>query len=171
VTRIWTLAFPIFAAANALIGIHLLDDALVDGPHGISAWSGFATDAVPLVVSVAAVLAFRRLRPALRAWVSFVFGALAVVDLGLHVSHISRNGGPGGSDVTGLLSGLGGVVLLALAAVIVARPKSPRRASARWGARLGVLVAVHRPQAARPRCRLEAADPAPGRDLPGRRTV
>lgn len=141
-TRIRAHAVPIFAAANALVLLHLLDDAFVDGPTGVSVWSNLATDAVPMAVALAAVVAFPFLPPAVRAWVSFVFGAMLLIDGGLHVSHIARNGGLGGSDLTGLLAGAAGILLLILAFAIAVRPKAERRPPARWGARLAVVIAV-----------------------------
>jgi uncharacterized protein len=135
-------AVPIFAGANVLVVIHLLDDAFVDGPRGISVWSNLATDAVPMAVALAAVIAFPFLSPALQAWVAFLFGALLVIDGGLHVSHVAKNGSLGGSDLTGLLAGAAGVVLLVLAIALVLRPKSERRPLPRWAARLAVVAAV-----------------------------
>lgn len=72
-TWIRTRAVPIFVFANAVVFIHLLDDAFLDGPRGISVWSSLATDAVPMAVALAALIAFPFLTPALQAWLAFLF--------------------------------------------------------------------------------------------------
>jgi pimeloyl-ACP methyl ester carboxylesterase len=67
-----------------------------------------------------------------------VVGAVALADGLLHVAH----GGTGIDDVTGIASGLAGAAMLAVAARIASRPKSPRRALRRWGARFAVVGGV-----------------------------
>ena len=106
-TRLRELAVPIFGVAGAVVLLHLLDDAFVDGPRGVSVWSNLATDAVPMAALLVAVIAFMFLPDAVRAWMAFVVGALLVIDGGLHIAHIVKNGGLGGSDLTGLLAGAG----------------------------------------------------------------
>jgi hypothetical protein len=66
---------------------------------------------------VAAIIAFERLRPGLRAFTAFTFGFLAVVNGGRHAHHIIHEGATA-NDVTGLLALGAGVVLVALAAWI-----------------------------------------------------
>ncbi len=140
--RLRELAVPIFEVASAVVVVHLLDDAFVDGPRGVSVWSNLATDVVPMAVLVVAAIAFVIVPDAVRAWIAFVIGALLIIDGGLHIAHISKNGGLGGSDLTGVLAGLAGIVFLGLAIVLLARPKSSRRPLPRWGARVGVVLVI-----------------------------
>ena len=107
-TRLRELAVPIFEVASAVVLLHLLDDAFVDGPRGVSVWSNLATDAVPMAALLVSPIAFVFLPDAVRAWVAFVVGSLLVIDGGLHLAHIGKNGGLGGSDLTGLLAGAAG---------------------------------------------------------------
>lgn len=119
--------------AVALTLLHLVDDGF---RHG------FVHVLAPAAVAVGIAIVFPHLRPALQVWVAFLYGALAALDLGMHVSHLNRGGELGGADVTGFLHGLGGIALLAVAFVLVLRPKEPRPALRRWGVRAGVVVAA-----------------------------
>jgi uncharacterized protein len=140
VERAAALTSAAFAGAMGLVLVHLVDDALVDAPAGTSVGSNLATIAVPGVVAVALAVGARRLRPGLRGWLAIVAGSVAAADGGLHVAHAQKADGLSGSDLTGLLSGLGGVALLAVGMALVFRPKAPRAWRRRWGIRLAAAL-------------------------------
>jgi fermentation-respiration switch protein FrsA (DUF1100 family) len=94
------------------------------------------------------VLAFPSLRPGLRAALAFTFGALALVNGALHLSHIAKYGA-GASDVTGALAAVAGIVLLGLAVAIPWRHRGagggrrwPARAVAVVGGLLGTVLVL-----------------------------
>jgi len=124
----------VFSGAAVLALAHALDDAfLLPGP-GVPLTQHALAAAIALVATVAAVLAFARLRPGLRAATAFGFGVLATVNGGRHVHHIATEGATA-NDVTGALALAAGVVLIGLAAWIPfrhrARAPRPRRAAGR----------------------------------------
>src|SRR4051812_6684327 len=104
----------VFAAATAASLVHALDDAFVHRGAGLGLGQHALAGAFALIAAVAAILAFPSLRPGLRSALSFGFGALALVNGMLHVTHL-RVHGADGSDLTGVLAALGGVALVALA--------------------------------------------------------
>jgi hypothetical protein len=126
----------VFTAGVALALVHALDDAFVHRGPGLGLGQHALAGTIALAAAIAGVLAFPSLRPGLRAALAFSFGGLAVVNGTLHVIHIARYGATG-SDVTGALAVAGGIVLVALAAVIPWRSRGER--SRPW---LGRLVAV-----------------------------
>ena len=106
--------------------VHALDDAFVAPRAGLGARPARAGRACSR--SSAGLAGVRRvpaLRPGLRAALAFAFGGLALVNGALHVSHIATDGA-GGSDVTGVLAALAGVVLVGLAAAIPWRHRGER---------------------------------------------
>jgi uncharacterized protein len=121
-----------------LVLVHLFDDAILSAPAGTSFGSNLATVAVPAVVAVALALIATRFRPGLRAWLAFVAGAAA--DGGLHIAHLQKAGGFSADDVTGLLSGLGGLALLVVAVATALRPKSGRGWRRRWALRVAAAA-------------------------------
>ena len=130
----------LYAIATALIVVHLLDDAFVNPPDGTSFSANLATIAAPLAIAVGLAIAFRRFRPGVQAWTAFVVGAVALADGGLHVDHIRRAGEVSADDLTGLVSGLGGVAMIALAVALVVRPKAARSFPRRWSLRVGAVL-------------------------------
>ena len=133
-------AARLYAIATALIVVHLLDDAFVNPPDGTSFGANLATIAAPLAVAVGLAIAFRRFRPGVQAWTAFVVGAVALADGGLHVAHARRAGEVSADDLTGLVSGLAGATMIALAAALVLRPKAARSFPRRWSLRVGALL-------------------------------
>jgi pimeloyl-ACP methyl ester carboxylesterase len=140
VERAAALTSAVFAVAMGLVLVHLVDDAFVDAPAGTSVGSNLATIAVPAALTVALALGAKRLRPGLRAWLALVAGSVAVADGGLHLAHAQKAGGLSGSDLTGLLSGFGGVALLIAGVALVVRPKAPRGWKRRWSIRFGAAL-------------------------------
>jgi hypothetical protein len=132
----------VFGAAIAVALLHALDDAFLHRGPGVGLGQHALAAVVSLVLGLGAVYAFLFLRPAARAAVAFFFGALAVVNGGLHVKHIAAHGAAA-SDLTGALALGAGVVLIALAATIPWRHRGegtagPRR---RWACRIAAVPA------------------------------
>jgi uncharacterized protein len=107
----------VFAAAVSLTLVHALDDAFVHRGAGLGLGQHALAGLIAVAAGVAAVLAFPRLRPGLRAALAFSFGGLALVNGMLHAIHVGEHGAAGG-DVTGVLAVAAGVVLLGLAVAI-----------------------------------------------------
>ncbi|HSC90301.1 MAG TPA: alpha/beta fold hydrolase [Gaiellaceae bacterium] len=129
--RIAAAAPWVVRVAVGLTLLHLLDDGF---RHG------FAEVLLPAAAAVAIALGFPLLRPGLQAWVAFVYGAVAALDAGVHVSHLSRGGAFGLADLTGFLHAAGGIALLVVAAAIALRPKERRPPGRRWLVRIGAVV-------------------------------
>jgi fermentation-respiration switch protein FrsA (DUF1100 family) len=148
VTRYRTGETLIFVVATTLMVVHALDDAVVHRQAGV----GLSQHALAAVISVCAglagVVAFPRLRPGLRAALSFGFGVLALVNGLLHLRHVTLDG-PAASDVTGVLAAGAGAVLIGLAIAIPWRHRgegaaTPKR---RWAHRavavpVGLVAAI-----------------------------
>ncbi len=139
--RVGSLTTYAFPAAMAIALIHMLDDAVVHRPDGTTIPFNLATIGVPALAAVAVALGGPLLRPGLCAWLAIVIGSIMAADGGLHVSHI-RRGGESGSDLTGLLSGLAGVVLVLIGVALVFRPKRLRGPLQRWLIRLACAVGL-----------------------------
>jgi hypothetical protein len=133
-------AAGIYALATIPIVVHLLTDAVLAPPAGTTLGANLATIAVPLAVAVGLALGFGRLRPGVQAWTAFVVVAVALADGAMHFTHLRRSGSVSAEDVTGLLSGLGGLAMVVLAAALVLRPKAPRPAVRRWLLRAAALA-------------------------------
>ena len=132
----------VFSAATAVALLHALDDAfLLPGPSVPVSQHALAA-AIAVVLSVAAVLAFPRVRPGVRASIAFTFGALATVNGGRHAHHILTESATA-NDVTGALALVAGIVLLGLAAAIPFRHRGEGDAGPvrRWVTRALVVGA------------------------------
>jgi dienelactone hydrolase len=135
--RVASAAPAVVRVAAAATVLHLLDDARRDG---------IANDVVPAVAAVGIALLFPRLRPGVQAWLAFVYGSLAVLDGGVHLSHLNRGGELGGADVTGFLQAAAGIALLVVAVALALRPKGGRprvRRVLAWAATaLGIVATL-----------------------------
>jgi uncharacterized protein len=129
----------VFTVASAVGLLHGLDDAFVHRGPGLGLGRHGLAAAIAVVAWAAAVIAFPRLRPGLRATVALAFGVLAVTNGALHVMHIA-GGGAGGADVTGVLAAAGGAVLVGLAAAIPWRHRGAGTRAGRLLAPIGVLL-------------------------------
>ena len=132
----------LFRAATAVALLHALDDAFVDRQPGIPLGQHALAAFIALAAGVAAIVAFPRLRPGLRAGTAIVFGVLAVVNGGTHVVHIAVDGAAA-SDYTGVLAVGAGVVLVVLGLAIPFRHRGEGAAtrSRRWAYRVVAVVA------------------------------
>jgi uncharacterized protein len=108
----------VFAACLVALVVHAIGVALLDAG---SVWAALASLIATAVLAAAAVVTFGRGRRAVRAVVAAILGLGAlVVGIAVAIPHIALVGA-GGSDYTGLLSTVGGVVLVGLALRIALR--------------------------------------------------
>jgi hypothetical protein len=124
----------VFTAATAVAVVHGLDDAFVHRGPGVGLGQHVVAAAVTLIAGLGAIAAFGAMRPGARAVTAFFFGALAMVNGGMHVTHFS-----GVADVTGVAALGAGAVLIGLAAAVAWRHRRPRH----WAIRvLSVPAAI-----------------------------
>jgi uncharacterized protein len=142
VTRHRSAEARVFGAATLVLVLHAVDDAFVHRGPGLGVGQHALAGAIAVVAAVAGIAVFPSLRPGLRAALAFAFGGLACVNGTLHAIHVVEYG-PGGSDLTGVLAVVAGVVLVGLAAVIPWR----HRREGTWKGRVvavpaGLLLAI-----------------------------
>jgi hypothetical protein len=107
----------VFVVATVVALVHATDDAFVHRGPGLGLGQHALAGLLALAAGIAAIAAYPRLRPGLRAGVAFSFGVLAIANGALHVGHIRADGLAGG-DVTGVLALAAGVALVGLSAAI-----------------------------------------------------
>jgi hypothetical protein len=107
----------VFVIATLVALVHAMDDAFVHRGPGLGLGQHALAGLLALAAGVAAIAAYPRLRPGLRAAVAFSFGVFAIANGALHVGHIRADGWSGG-DVTGVLALAAGVVLVGLSVAI-----------------------------------------------------
>jgi pimeloyl-ACP methyl ester carboxylesterase len=129
-----------FTAATVLALVHALDDAFVHRGEGLGMGQHALAGLIAVATAAAAIIAFPRLRPGLRAALAFSFGVLALVNGTLHVIHAEQHGVAGG-DSTGFLAAAAGVGLVALAIEILVRHRGTWRSRA-LGYPASLLAAV-----------------------------
>ena len=139
-TRPAITGFGVFAAATGVALLHALDDAFVHRQPGVDLGQHALAALIAIAGAAAAVYAFPRVRPVLRALIAFAFGGLAAVNGAMHVQHVNVDGAAH-SDVTGVLAFVAGLVLAGLAIAILWRHRRPgsRRV---WAQRAGFAVAA-----------------------------
>lgn len=130
----------IFGGATAVALLHALDDAFLHRQPGVGLGQHALAAALSIVLGLAAVYAFPKLRPALRSALALFFGTLATVNGLLHVKHIA-DVGASASDVTGVLAAAAGLVLIGLAAAIPWRHRGEGTAGrrTRWARRVAAV--------------------------------
>ena len=137
-----------FTVATAVALVHAVDDAFVNRQPGVPLGEHAIAGLVSIVLALAAIWAFSRLRPGLRAVVALAFGVLAVANGAQHVVHVASDG-PAESDVTGVLAVVAGLVLVGLALWIPFQQRGWSQATRRrrWVNRaiaaLGVVVLAY----------------------------
>ena len=107
----------IFAAATALIVLHVADDEFLQRQPGTSIGDHLAGGLVPIGVALAASWAYPRLRAGFRAGIALAFGILSIV-AGMIALGGARADGLSGSDWSGLLLLPAGLALMMMAAWI-----------------------------------------------------
>ncbi len=118
----------LFAAAVAVIGLHVVDDNFLQPPPGLSATDHLVSGLLPLALLGLAVWAFPRLRAGAQGVLALALGVLGVA-AGIEALHYTRAVGPSGDDFTGLLAIPAGLLLIGLGAVVLWR--SRRRGGSR----------------------------------------
>ena len=123
----------VFGGATAAAVVHAFDDAFLNRQPGVPWNQHWFAALISVLVGAAAVAAFPFLRPGLRVALASVFGLLAGANGVLHAIHVTK-AGPAGSDVTGLLALVAGVLLVALAVWIPYRHRGEgeRTRRRRW---------------------------------------
>ena len=139
--RTWGWEAVAFRGATVIALVHALDDAFLNRQPGVPLDQHALAAAISLTAGVAAIVAFPRLRPGLRAALALVFGVLAIANGVLHVVHIAKDG-PAHSDLTGALALVAGVVLVLLGLAIPFLHRGERAATRRrrWVNRVVALV-------------------------------
>ena len=133
----------LFRGATAVALLHAVDDAWLNRQPGVGLGQHALAAVISLAAGIAAIAAFPRLRPGLRAAIALVFGVFAMVNGALHLIHVT-DGGASGSDVTGVLALAAGVVLalLGLAMPFVHRGEGARTRARRWVNRAVAVLAI-----------------------------
>jgi len=129
----------VFAAASALVALHAVADAFLAPEQG-TRWSEHLVPGLgTLAVLVGVVVAFRFVRPGLRAVPALVLGVLAIEGAALAVVD-AHNVGVRGDDWTGFLLAPAGLVLCLLGVDLLWRSRKPGRL--RWLRRTGLALAA-----------------------------
>jgi uncharacterized protein len=135
--------YPLFAAGCGLAILHVLDDTFVGRQPGTSVGDELFSGAVVTGVLVGAILLYPRLRPGLRALLALTLGVLIATAGAMHVAHIVIDE-PEGSDFTGVLALLGGLLLIGLSIAVAWRSRKggtlPRRIGRRALVAVGLLA-------------------------------
>jgi hypothetical protein len=126
----------VFTAAAAVVAVHVVTDGVLLPEPGEGPLSHPAAVLVPLGVLAAAVAAYPRVRPGLRAAMALVLGALALVG-GAAAAAGARAPWSSGAAWTGLALLPAGAALVALGAVLLWRS---RRRDGRVVLRRGLLA-------------------------------
>jgi uncharacterized protein len=108
----------------AAIGIHIADDNFVQPEPGTSVADHLVSGLVPLALALAAGVAIVsvRFRPGVRATFALLLGVFGVV-AGTEAAYYAQAGALSGDDYTGILSILGGFLLLGAGALMLWRTR------------------------------------------------
>ena len=108
--------------AFGAIGLHVVDDTVVQPEPGMSAGDHLVSGLVPLAFIAGAALSFGRVRAGARATLALLVGYFGVL-VGTEAVYYTMAGAPSGDDYTGLLSVLAGFLLLAAGTVMLWRSR------------------------------------------------
>jgi uncharacterized protein len=133
----------VFRTALAFVALAVADDAFIHPEPGVDAGDHLASGLVPLAVTVLLILVAPRVSGLLRGWLAIFVGVLAIVGgVTDGVRHVVVDR-VSGDDVTAVLAGVAGIVLVALGVATLWRTR--RRTGSR-GRRLlrraGLGVAI-----------------------------
>ena len=115
--------------ALGVIALHVVDDNFLQPNPGTAAADHLASGIVPLVLLLLAGAFYPRLRHGARATVALLAGFVGVLG-GTEAVYYTREVGPSGDDYTGLVSIVGGLLLLGIGTVTLWR--SRRQTNPRW---------------------------------------
>lgn len=110
------------AGALALIALHVVDDSFLQPEPGTAPADHLVSGLVPLALLAAAAAAYGRSRAGVRATLALLVGFFGVLG-GTEAAYYTFNGGPSGDDFTGILSMLGGLILLVVGAMTLWRSR------------------------------------------------
>jgi hypothetical protein len=106
----------LFLVGIGAIGVHVLDDNLLQPQPGTSAGDHLVSGLVPLAVLGLGAAAYPRLRAGFRAVIALSLGFLALVGGAAEAGYYTVKVGASGDDYTGLLMIAAGALLLAVGA-------------------------------------------------------
>jgi hypothetical protein len=133
----------VFRTALAFVGVAVADDAFIHPEPGVVAGDHLASGLVPLAVTVLLILVAPRLSGLLRGWLAIFAGVLAIVGGvtdGVRPIVVDR---VSGDDLTAVLAGVAGIVLVALGVATLWRTRrttGPRGRRLLRRAGLGVAI-------------------------------
>jgi uncharacterized protein len=126
--------YAVFAAGVGLAILHVLDDTFVGRQPGTSVGDELFSGIVVVAVLGVSLYLYPHLRAGLRALLAFTLGLLIATAGAMHLAHVVINE-LDGSDVTGILALLGGLLLIGLSVAVAWRSRRggtlPRRIG-RW---------------------------------------
>jgi pimeloyl-ACP methyl ester carboxylesterase len=131
--------YAVFAAGVGLAILHVLDDTFVGRQPGTSVADELFSGIVVVGVLGVSLYLYPHLRAGLRALLAFTLGLLIATAGAMHLAHVVINE-LDGSDVTGILALLGGLLLVGLSAVVAWRSRRGGTLPRRFGRR--ALVAL-----------------------------
>ena len=106
--------YGLFLLGIGVIGVHVLDDNLLQPQPGTSAGEHLVSGLVPLAVLMLAAAVYPRLRAGFRAVIALSLGFLAVVGGAAEAGYYTVKVGASGDDYTGLLMIAAGALLIAV---------------------------------------------------------
>jgi uncharacterized protein len=135
--------YPLFATGIGLAILHVLDDTFVGRQPGTSVDDELFAGVVLMGILVGALFLYPRLRAGLRALLAFCLGVLIATAGAMHLAHIVIDRAEG-SDYTGVLALVGGMLLIGLSIAVAWRSRRggtvPRRLGRRALVALGLVA-------------------------------
>ncbi len=135
-----TRAHRLYAVGATVLGVHVLDDTLIQPQPGTGPGDHLAGALVPIALLALAVWAFPRLSGAGRGALALITGILGAIS-SIEAIHYTSTVGPTGDDFTGLLAVPAALLLLGLGAVTL---WTTRRTTGnrvwRYGRRAGYVI-------------------------------
>jgi dienelactone hydrolase len=135
----WRDSVSLVRLGLAAIALHLFDDAFLQPEAGTSAGDHLLSGGATLALLGIVAALYPRLHAGLRGWLALAVGLVAI-GAGTAVSgYQTMEGGPSGSDYTGLVATAGGILLAVVGVVTL---WTARRTDGRWWWRAARRVAI-----------------------------